>query len=81
MTVEFKYQIGQVVTHITMQPPYLNVENKWLGQQQQLLTIIGRVADECPGGTQKHYRCRITDQSRGISPQIIQFHEEELVTL
>lgn len=90
MTIDFKYNIGDVVTHKTMAPPYLSRRDDGkdvLGSAKpQLLTIMGRVADECPGGVQKHYRCRVTASNRwgespGITDRLIQLHEEELVAL
>lgn len=87
---DFKFNIGDVVTHKTMAPPYLAKSEEGKSRfgevQAQLLTIMGRVYDECPGGVQKHYRVRITSQGgwsgqNGITKDMFQFHEEELVAL
>ena len=78
--IEFKFQIGDVVTHKTMVPPFQTKDGR-----PQHFTIVGRLYDECPGGIQKHYRCRITSQdwggTMGITRDLYQLHEEELVAL
>ena len=88
--VEFKFNIGDVVTHKTMAPPYLpkpeEGKEKLGDAQPQFFTIMGQMADWCPGGVQKHYRVRITDRvtwnrSIGVVDKLFQFHEEELVPL
>lgn len=87
---DFKFNIGDVVTHRTMAPPYLTKPEdgkpKLGDAQPQLFLIVGRVFDECPGGVQKHYRVRITTQDRwnagvGVTREFFQVHEEELVPL
>lgn len=84
MEVDFKFKIGDVVTHKTMAPPYMKDGDKLGDPKPQMFTIVGRLMDECPGGVQKHYRVRITDQGRwsgggGITGNFFQLHEEELV--
>lgn len=87
---DFKYNIGDVVTHKTMAPPYLLTADagreRFGDAKPQLLTVMGRVFDECPGGVQKHYRCRITSSSRwdgsgGVTRELLTLHEEELISL
>ena len=84
MEIQFKFNIGDIVTHKTMAPPYLVASDKLGDPRPQLFMIMGRLYDECPGGIQKHYRVRITAFERwggsaGITDKMFQLHEEELV--
>ncbi len=90
VTADFKFNIGDVVTHKTMAPPFIEKpepgKEKLGDAKPQLFIIMGRVFDECPGGVQKHYRCRVTSQSRwdgggGVTRELFSMHEEELVPL
>lgn len=87
---DFRFNIGDVVTHKTMAPPYLPAakesQERFGEVKPQLFTVMARVFDECPGGVQKHYRCRITTASRwdgsgGVTRELFTLHEEELVPL
>lgn len=86
MDVQFKFNIGDVVTHKSMVPPYSPTpEGKFGDIKPQMFTVMGRIADECPGGVQKHYRVRATAMGRwsesALTINLIQLHEEELVPL
>ena len=76
MNIEFKFAIGDIVTHKAMVPPHIDAMFEY-----QRLCIMGRVADECPGGVQLHYRVRAV--TLGFQPSftlnLLTLHEEELV--
>jgi hypothetical protein len=66
---EFKFKIGDVVCH--------------RGDRNQLINmvIVARTAEECSGGVQLHYPCRVVSFDRGssaIQHQIVMFSECEL---
>lgn len=45
--------------------------------EETAYVIMGRMADECPGGVQLHYKCRIITDGN-VATNLIPFHEEEL---
>jgi len=52
----FRYKIGDIVCHrLTTQRDYLNGAEV----TRTPLLIVGRQANECSGGVQLHYECRL----------------------
>jgi len=89
MTTTFKWKIGDRLTHIGLDaipqpPPYPAAGNKddlraWrylvaAGEREPVLVVTELLAQECPGGIQRFYLCRMPNLSGGL----VQFHEEEL---
>lgn len=54
---EMKFQIGDVLTHAGS-----IVRGRALPESARFV-VIGRMLEECPGGIQQHYRCRVVVDS------------------
>ncbi len=84
----FRWKIGDIAAHRGELEPYTMCDDgslpswaKAMGGRNEptRVVILGRVADECPGGLQKHYRVRPVSWQNGFTRDLFQVHEEELV--
>jgi len=70
----FRYQIGDTLTHRSaLVEPVPNSAPR--------LFVVERVGQECPGGTQFHYRCRGTvagETGCGVASDLELFLQEEV---
>ncbi len=64
----FKFKIGETVQTLTTNEKYEKV----------ILFIVGRHIEECPGGHQFYYGCRVHHDNGGISTSHLRFNEVEL---
>lgn len=77
--VGFKFKIGEIVYHRLRHSSEFNPEK----EKKTPILILERVAQECHGGVQKHYMCRL-GTSTGSVPmtfepnKLFQFSELEL---
>ena len=94
--IDFKFMIGDRLTHQAM-PDLLARANdeeatspKWLSRQPRTaccLVVTSRLWEECPGGVQRKYVCRLCwadstgNQGLGVVTQGQVFHEEELMLM
>ena len=73
----FLYPVGSILTHrALLQEPAASSPVR--------LFVVERLFQNCPGGVQRHYRCRAV--SAVLSPDrqlgnVVQLHEEELAPL
>ena len=84
MNIEFKWNIGDIVTHRGVEALGTDKESfsGFRGSNEHRLVIIGRATEECAGGRiQKHYTVRVVSNKSGIHKERWSFHEEELVDL
>lgn len=68
MNSDFQFALGETVYHrsmLTARFPAKSVP----------LFIVERIIQQCPGGVQRHYRCRILDSTWGF----VEFNEIELI--
>lgn len=75
-TAGFLYRIGDTLTHrASLVEPAC--------RKPQRLFVVERRYQECPGGVQRHYCCRLvsSDYSNAIKPDFMLFNEEELCPL
>ena len=66
MFAEFLFQIGDEVTLRSMCSPFLAEQSRALLTNEapklpvpQKMMVVGRIAEECVGGVQRHYKVRI----------------------
>lgn len=85
MTVEFKFNIGDKVRHVLQ--PKIEFRSRLNGDveavEETLGVVTGRLAEECPGGIQLHYRLRWMFPATNASPpnigaKVETLHEIEL---
>jgi len=67
----FKFKIGETVRHI------VNKKQDDEGKGH-VLFIAGRTIEQCPGGEQFHYNCRVVNDN-GIGTNQVIFNEVELI--
>lgn len=80
MNVQFKWNIGDIVTHRGVIALSTNDVQSFLSSNEHRLVIIGRSYEECAGGCiQRHYLVRVVSSKSGIAKDRWSFHEEELV--
>lgn len=85
MDIKFKYEIGQTVFHTaaaTWEAEEVKDDEKRLWARgfysEQRWFIIERMAQECPGGVQKHYVCRGVSRNGSVTKEFFKFNEIEL---
>ena len=73
----FKFAIGDHVSCVKPEgwKPARSVFSTISGDR---LLIVQRVYQECPGGIQLHYDCRVIHGDGAIADRLIQFNEIEL---
>lgn len=87
VTIDWKWKIGDELTHKAFRP----MPGKTERRQREHYLVLGRMAEECPGGVQKFYRVR-TIVSNGYEGSgtcnfdkggigLTMFHEEELAPM
>lgn len=79
---EFKFSVGQIVTHkglVNERDP----DRLWKNEPPIKIFIVERLRQECYGGVQNVYSCRLMGASRlsgtGITDKCLNFTEIELV--
>ncbi len=83
--MEFKFNVGDMVLATAAKHLYL-VEmemnksqiEKHMWEPPEVNVVLERKSQECPGGTQLFYLCRLWAGPREPSTTIITFHEIEL---
>lgn len=92
---QFKFEIGDEVTLRAMCSPFLAEQSRALLTNEvpkppvpQKMTVVGRIAEECFGGVQLHYKVRIysvgerrmtTASEVFVGKELFTFGEFELV--
>jgi hypothetical protein len=95
MFAEFLFQIGDEVTLRSMCSPFLAEQSRALLTNEvlmppfpQKMQVVGRIAEECVGGVQRHYKVRIysvgerrmtTGSEVAVGRDLFTFGEFELV--
>src|SRR5438128_2436856 len=79
---DFKFKIGQTVTHAAF-PVHVQLERAtWMDGKPMRFFIVSRLFEECPGGSQRHYDCRlILNDGQGFAPNLARLNEVELAEL
>ena len=75
-SVGFKYQIGDVLIHKALNW----LQTKTSAQTFVQIVVLERLAQECPGGVQLHYNCRIVGPDGQLCSDKC-LHEHELMPL
>jgi len=74
----FKYTIGEFVTIKTLP---IREDSNFVNRPQ--LLILGRLLEECPGGSQRYYRVRVINRGGFVDTNflahLLDMREEELV--
>lgn len=75
----FKFKIGENVTTVF----YKETEKKeFFGRRNVTGFIVERMLQECPGGIQRHYLCRLSSSDGGdCGKDYVRFNEIELIKL
>lgn len=89
MIVNFKFDIGQTVEHISSaewraektDSQVEDLVNRWGSRSDQRWFIVERYSQECPGGVQKHYVCRGVGFGSIVTKEYFKFNEIELVAI
>lgn len=83
MEINFKFNIGDILTHKAMRAKAIN--DKAFKSEPQKLFVVGRHMDECPGGIQLHYVVRpVSDdgfRSQGFAEKTYILNEVEVELL
>lgn len=82
----FKFKIGQTVQHAAAVEWEIDEQKKdnfdWPSRNtEQRWFIIERIAQECPGGVQRHYVCRGVSRNGSVTKELHKFNEVELSEL
>lgn len=76
--VGFKYKIGDLLVHKGLLP--LSTEEKGYRMMERVIyVVVGRIAEECPGGVQLHYAVSACKNPFGAVVSGIRLHEIEVL--
>lgn len=76
----FKFAVGSFVRLAGASTFKGDGPRGWLrADKEQRMQIIERTLQECPGGMQRHYACRVFSAEGHVVDRIFSFNEIELV--
>ena len=70
----FKYEIGDFVSPVIPD----NFFERTLFEESPIFRVCGRLYEECPGGVQLHYACRLMNRNGYPSDDPVRLHEMEI---
>jgi hypothetical protein len=79
MDYGFKFEIGSFVRHIGARPSAPAKRGFYYKESEERMQIVERLLQQCPGGTQRHYKCRLFNASGGFADRENMLNEIELV--
>ena len=69
----FKFKLGDTVTHAVLANVKSDAGNRLPPTARWF--VVSRLLEECPGGAQKHYRCRGVSRSGSVVASSVDFLE------